>query len=95
VLFNHVLVDGFAALNLGDKSASRLGKFSQEAFVPHLLIRVATSGALSGTYAHKDTDFPSGPFADDGLVQCLGGGVKGSDAVIVVYGLADPNGLEC
>lgn len=94
VLAEHKLVNLFASFNFGDETTTRLGKLAEEALVPDCLVSVAAARALTGADADKDANLPAGPLVDHGLVESLGGGVKGADTVVVKAGLANRDGLE-
>jgi hypothetical protein len=83
VLAHHVLVNLLATLDLGDQLPTRLGKIAQEAFIPHLRIRIAALGPSASTDANKDTHFATGPLVDHSFVQGFWTRVESADTVIV------------
>jgi hypothetical protein len=83
VFAHHVLMDLLATLDFGDQLSTRLSKFAQEAFVPHLRIRVRVLGSSAGTHANKDTHFTTGPLVDYRFVQGFWTGVESTHAIVV------------
>lgn len=91
---DHVLVNLLAPLDLGDQLPSRLGEVAEKSFIPHLRVRIAASGASSGTDTDENAYFPSWPLVHHGLVQGFGTGVESANTVVMEDRLADLNWLE-
>lgn len=94
MLPDHVLVNLLAPLNLGNQPPSRLGKVAEKSFIPHLRVRIAASGASSGTDTDENAYFPSWPLIHHSLVQGFGTGVESTDTIVMEDRLTDLNGLE-
>lgn len=94
VFAHHVFVDLLAAFDFGDQLPTCVGKFAQEALVPHLRIRICILGSSSSADANKYSYFTTGPLVDHSFVQSFWAGVESADAIVMENRLPDGDRLE-